>query len=277
MSTFLVTNADMGIGADVALALAADGHSAMATSRSGNRPEAVPPRALLSSTTLDPRDEESARQAIERTVDVFGGLDGVVLHTGVTWFSPVELIPTELFAKTLDSQVLGTLRLLQAALPHLRRSEHGRIIAVSTLGAQQGLPTQAGCCAVKSGLEALLDSLRFEVERFGITVTIVQSGYALPSDVGRLNEVRGLPSDTVYEPLLELIRNSEYIKARGVDPRDVIDSILDVARAERPPFRVPLGQYAAIAEELRRSDEATATETFVSMMGLEPWLTGASG
>ena len=279
MAAFLVTRSDQGIGADLAAALAADGHRVMSASRTGTRPPALDPHDVLTSTAVDMRSIESIREAVLHTVELFGGIDGLILQTGVEWFSPVELMPDDLYAEVVDSQLVGTLRLLRAAIPHLRRSGRGRIIALSSLGARYGLPTQAGCCSVKAAIETMLESLRFEVEPFGTRISIIQGGYSVNTGgqvAGPSSPVRSMPTGSVYEPLLDLARINDCMRTGRVEARVVVELVRHLVQTEQPPFRTTIGSHAAMADGLRRGDDDDALEAFTALTGIEQWLAGTT-
>ena len=75
-----------------------------------------------------------------------------------------------------DTNVLGPLRVIQAALPVMRRQGSGKIINVSSLAGMIAGPVLGAYCASKHALEALTEALRYEVARWGIQVALVESG-----------------------------------------------------------------------------------------------------
>ncbi len=80
-------------------------------------------------------------------------------------------------ATVLDTNLFGILRTTQAALPHMRRQRHGRIINVSSVLGFLPAPYMGIYSASKHAVEGLSETLDHEVRQFGIRVTLVEPSY----------------------------------------------------------------------------------------------------
>ena len=89
----------------------------------------------------------------------------------------------------LETNFWGAVRLVQAALPIMRRQGGGRIVLVSSIGGVVGIPFQAFYSASKFALEGYGEALAYEVTPFGIHVTLVQPGNSA-------DRLRGQPAPT---------------------------------------------------------------------------------
>ncbi|ESO91235.1 hypothetical protein LOTGIDRAFT_105518, partial [Lottia gigantea] len=100
---------------------------------------------------------------------------GVVNNAGINFVGPIELTNIQQIHRVCDVHLFGTVRVTKAFLPLLRQSK-GRIINMSSL---RGVTLRAKLAAYgmsKAGIETFSDSLRLEMARFGIKVSIIQPG-----------------------------------------------------------------------------------------------------
>jgi NAD(P)-dependent dehydrogenase (short-subunit alcohol dehydrogenase family) len=175
----IVTGASSGIGEATARALARRGAAVVLAARAEEKLRflereilAAGDRALAVKT--DVADETSVQAMVERTVGEFDALDILVNNAGLGLSGRVaELRPDDLHY-LFEVNLVGPLRCVQAALPHLPRG--GRIINVSSVLGKRAIPKVGGYCATKFALNALSEALRVEIAERGITVTSVYPG-----------------------------------------------------------------------------------------------------
>lgn len=278
MGTVFITGASRGIGAHVAAGLAADGHKVVAASRSGNRPEGAAPDLDIMSVVADVRDDDSVGAAMTEAVDRFGGIDVAIANAGVGWFAPLEIMPGPSFDETIDTNLLGSIRLIRAAAPHLRASGRGRVIAMSSLAAISGLPGETAYCASKAGLEAALEALRYELLPFGVHVSIIQPGYTAGTGLVVSGRAPGMATDSVYEPLL--VANDaghEEVRQGAESPDLVLDAIREAISSDKPAFRFPLGELGKEAAQMRHLADDEVLAIISELFGLGEWMAQGSG
>jgi NAD(P)-dependent dehydrogenase (short-subunit alcohol dehydrogenase family) len=179
--TVLITGCSSGIGLAAAAAFARRGHQVFAGVRASSdrsaldalRGDGLPIHVV----EADLADEASLRAAVSSVLEASGRLDVVVSNAGVGGGStPVEDITDEMARSVLDTNVLGTLRLLRAALPPLRRQRAGTIVGVTSLSGRLPRPFIGLTSASKHALEALYEALAFEVAPFGLRVRLIEPG-----------------------------------------------------------------------------------------------------
>ena len=171
----LITGCSSGIGEATARRLAAAGWTVYATAR---RPETL--SALRDAgcrvLALDVEQDVSMQAAVETILRESGGIGALVNNAGYSQSGPVETIPLERVRRQFETNVFGLIRLTQLVLPGMRARRQGRIVNIGSMGGRFSLPGGGIYHATKHALEAISDSLRFEVQGFGIHVVLVQPG-----------------------------------------------------------------------------------------------------
>lgn len=273
MAVVLITGASRGIGAHLAVGLAGDGHEVIAVSRSGDLPVGATSELAIRPLAADVTDQASISDAVDRTVTEFGGLDVAIANAGVGYFAPLEIMPATALGETIDTNLVGALRLFQAAGPHLRSSGRGRVIAMSSLAAITGLPGEAAYCASKAGLEAALESMRYELLPFGVRVSVIQPGYTEGTGLVVSGRPPEMETDSVYEPLL-LANDAghEQVRESAESPDLVLQAVRDAMASDEPAFRYPLGELGVEMTELGHAGDEEIMAAVVAVFGLQTWL-----
>jgi NAD(P)-dependent dehydrogenase (short-subunit alcohol dehydrogenase family) len=132
--------------------------------------------AGMTTLPLDVTDETSMASAVASAESQAGPLDVLVNNAGYGLYGPVEQVPMEAIRQQFETNVFGLVRMIQLALPGMRRAGSGRIINVSSMGGRVTLPGGAFYHATKHAVEALSDALRVELHPFGISVVLVEPG-----------------------------------------------------------------------------------------------------
>jgi NAD(P)-dependent dehydrogenase (short-subunit alcohol dehydrogenase family) len=171
----LITGCSTGIGRATAERLARSGRTVYATAR---RPGDLAPLEAAGCRTLalDVTDEASMAAAVDRVVAEEGAVGGLVNNAGYSRSGAVETVPMDDVRAQFETNVFGLVRLSQLVLPSMREHGRGRIVNVSSMGANFTFPGGGLYHATKYAVEAISDALRFEVAGFGVHVSIVQPG-----------------------------------------------------------------------------------------------------
>ena len=216
-SWVLISGASTGIGRATALALAARGFKVLAGVRSESAAQALEATGGgLVPVMLDVTSEESIRAAIARTAELSGadGLSGLINNAGIVVPGPVEFVSSADWRLQFDVNFFGAIELTRAALPLLRKNAaaHGfgtpRLLLVSSIGGRVAQPFLSPYTSSKFALTALGDSLRLELRRQGIGVTVIEPG-AIATDIWGKGDVSAEhftgdnPAIKLYGPELE--------------------------------------------------------------------------
>jgi NADP-dependent 3-hydroxy acid dehydrogenase YdfG len=183
----LVTGASSGIGEATALALAAEGATVALAARRGDRLDALSARiasdggrALVCEADLTREGSPSA--VVERVVDVLGRLDTLVNNAGVMLLGPATEAPLEEWERMVSLNVAAVLRCAHAALPHLLTAAEDSprgvsdMVNVSSTAGRQVKPGSGVYNLTKHGLGAFSESLRMEVSRRHLRVSLIEPG-----------------------------------------------------------------------------------------------------
>ncbi|WP_254524156.1 SDR family oxidoreductase [Natrinema caseinilyticum] len=245
----LITGCSSGIGRATARAFLDDEWQVFATARNVDDIESLA-EAGCETLALDVTEPEGVARAVEETVDIAGALDCVVNNAGYAQMGPLEDVATVDLHRQFDVNVYGPHRLTRAAVPHMRAQGEGRIVNVSSVIGRISIPGAGAYAGSKHALEAMSDSLRGEVEEFGIDVVVVEPGPVETNFSDRADDE--LPDEDrtpAYESLYELYDDAELIGSGAggpfaSDPEDVADAILEAATSPDPPARYPVGPLA---------------------------------
>jgi NAD(P)-dependent dehydrogenase (short-subunit alcohol dehydrogenase family) len=171
----LVTGCSSGIGRATAERLAARGYTVYATAR---RPQAIADLEARGCRVLalDVTDESSMQAAVAVVCDEHGAVGALVNNAGYSQSGAVEEVPMAEVRRQFETNVFGLVRMCQLVLPGMRMQRYGRIVNVSSMGANFTFPGGGFYHATKYAVEAISDAMRFEVKGFGIDVVIVQPG-----------------------------------------------------------------------------------------------------
>src|SRR3954447_12952117 len=171
----LITGCSTGIGRATAEHLAGKGHTVYATAR---RPESISDLESKGCKTLalDVTDEASMQAAVDHVVAAEGAVGALVNNAGYSQSGALETLDMADVQRQFDTNVFGLLRMCQLCLPGMRDQGWGRIVNISSMGANMVFPGGGIYHATKYAVDAMSDALRFEVKGFGVDVVIIQPG-----------------------------------------------------------------------------------------------------
>jgi len=257
----LITGCSTGIGRATAAHLAAKGWTVYATAR---RPETIADLEAAGCRTLglDVTDDASMEAAVA-TVEAEHGAVGVLINNaGYSQSGAVESVPMADVRRQFETNVFGLVRLTQLVLPGMRRQGWGKVVNMSSMGANFVFPGGGFYHATKYAVDAISDALRFEVKGFGIDVIIIQPGLiktefghaavgAVPDDdgaYGEFNAAVGEATEGAYDsgPLGKL----------GGGPEAVAKMIEKALNSNRPKprYRVTPSAHLLVAQRSLMTD-----------------------
>jgi NADP-dependent 3-hydroxy acid dehydrogenase YdfG len=180
----LITGASAGIGTALARALAHRGVQIAIAARRMDRLRALADEiAGLGGAAVpievDVRDEASVRAMIDQATQRFGGLDILIPNAGLGYRAPIIDGDPARWKLMLDTNVFGVLLTLKYGVPHLVRRGQGDVFLLSSIAGHVVGNGGAGYSATKFAVNAIGESLRKEVTRNNIRVTILAPGVVI--------------------------------------------------------------------------------------------------
>jgi NADP-dependent 3-hydroxy acid dehydrogenase YdfG len=176
--TILIIGASSGFGRDTAETLHRAGHIVYASLRDAqgkNRAAAEALRELgINTVELDVRDDASVDAGVKNVLAQGGKIDVLVNNAGIASAGVTEAFTTEEAKAIFDTNVIGLLRVTRAVLPSMRHQHDGLIINIGSVLGRVTFPFLGIYGASKFAVEALTDSLRYELSQLGIEVVEVQ-------------------------------------------------------------------------------------------------------
>ena len=190
---------------------------------------------------LDVTKPDQAKAAVEQAHEHFGKLDIVLNNAGYSLVGTIEEASADDVRTLYETNILGPIAVIQAALPLLRAQGYGHILGTSSGLGHVTLPVIGYYCSSKWAFEAIHESLAKEVEAFGIKVTIIEPG-AYATEFGSQESLKFAPGLDIYEDF----KTQFFGRLRGMergDPNATPDALFKVVDAENPPLRFNLGSH----------------------------------
>ncbi len=245
--TWFITGTSSGFGRALTEELLESGDRVAATVRNPASMDRLKERygARLWLATLDVTDADSIRQVVSAAFDQLGHIDVVVNNAGYGLAGAAEELTDRQIQHQIDTNLLGSIQVVRAALPFLRNQGGGRVIQLASMGGQMAFPGLSLYHATKWGIEGFIEATAQDVAPFGIEFTIVEPGSAR-TNFGGSSMAAGEPMP-VYDvtPVGDLRRAA----AAGAfptpgDPRKMAQAIIDSTYCRPAPRRLALGSDA---------------------------------
>ncbi|MEU8890475.1 SDR family oxidoreductase [Streptomyces sp. NPDC048442] len=263
-----VTGAGCGLGTDIARQALTAGHQVAAT---GCRPENVL-KALggeyenLLVTALDITSTHATQAAVDAAVTRFGRIDVLINNAATFQAGYFEEISDAQMRAQMETNLFGPMNITRAVLPVMREQRAGHIVTVSSIAGLVGQEFCVAYAASKFGIEGWMESLRYDVEPYGIRTTIVEPGFFRTELL--------VDSSTSWAELSvdDYAERTKTTKAmwqsmngqQAVHPAKLADALLRVIELDTPPLRFVAGYDAIPTAEAKGAGitaQATASRT----------------
>jgi NAD(P)-dependent dehydrogenase (short-subunit alcohol dehydrogenase family) len=243
---WFITGASSGIGRNLTEQLLETGHTVFATLR---KPELLNHLAekhpgRLHVDYLELTDLASIEKAVTNAYEKLGQIDIAVSNAGIGVFGAVEELDSSMIIKQLEVNLLGSIMLIKALIPFLRKQpEGGHIVQVSSEGGQITYPGFSLYHASKWGIEGFVEATAQDVSSFNIRFTIAEPG---PTGTNFGNSLRIAEPMDAYQstPVNEIRKFIDAGFGELDDVADVVEAIIKCTTLKNPPLRLPIGSVA---------------------------------
>ncbi|ATV42664.1 SDR family oxidoreductase [Pectobacterium sp. CHL-2024] len=241
--TIIITGASSGFGLLVAKSLQKIGHTVIGTSREPEKHQHNVPFKLLK---LDIDNEDSVAAFRQNVISEVGRLDVLINNAGYMVTGLAEETSIDLGRKQFETNFWGTVRVTNALLPLFREQKHGQIITVSSIVGLIGPPNLSYYTASKHAVQGYFKSLRFELDHFNISVSMVEPVW-FKTNLGH-NAVAATGERIEDYDSYRLQANAATQK--GIEdaesPEAVVRTIGNLIEAKKPKFSNPVGKMTGM-------------------------------
>jgi NAD(P)-dependent dehydrogenase (short-subunit alcohol dehydrogenase family) len=236
----LITGASQGIGQAVANEFLQRGHIVYGTSRKWKENADTG----FNNLDMDIVDPKSVEVGIKAIIEKEGRLDVLINNAGISHTGSIEDISTDIARSVFETNYIGTVNTIKAALPLMRKQGGGDIVNIGSLAGKIGVPFQAHYSASKYAIEGLSEALAHEVRKFGIRILLIE-----PGDVGTEiweNTDKAIAPDSVYKNALDryfAVKENE-MGTNADPPENVARKIADIVLSDTKTLRHPVAKGA---------------------------------
>ncbi len=206
--------------------------------------------------SLDVTDTPAIRNVVNAAFQHFDRIDVIFNNAGYGLLGAAEELTDEQIIHELNTNLVGSIQVVRAALPHLRTQGSGRILQMSSIGGQIAGPGMSLYHASKWGIEGFFESLTQDIAPFNIQTTVIEPGGARTAifDAGRLVHGPALPAydGTPARQMQAFLKSGTYVPSG--DPVKMMQAVIDSVDLAEAPKRLTLGSdaYSAMHDVLTK-------------------------
>ncbi|XP_027337566.1 short-chain dehydrogenase cctT-like [Abrus precatorius] len=236
-----------GIGHALARAFADNKCKVVATSRSLSSMAELEHDQRMFLQELDVQSDESVRRVVDAVIDKYGRIDVLVNNAGVLCVGPLAEVPLPAIQSTFDTNVFGSMRMVQAAVPHMGKRKQGTIVNIGSVAGLASVPWSGTYSASKAALHALTDTLRLELGHFGIDVVNVVPG-AIKSNIGNsaMANYNLMPEWNLFKPFEAAIKERACLSqgSKSTPTDEFAKTTVSAILKKNPPAWFSYGHYS---------------------------------
>ena len=182
---------------------------------------------------LDIRDRDAVRAFRDAVLEKWGYVDVVMSNVGVPFFGPFEEVDLDAALRAFEINVIGAAALFQSFIPGMRERRAGKLVAMASLVGRIPFPFESIYSSTKFAVEGLVQSLKFEVEPYGIQVALIE-----PAQVSTGFAEKALktlePSSPYYERAKRFVERDKELVRKATTPAVAAKKIAAVVLADKP-------------------------------------------
>lgn len=248
--TVLITGTSSGVGKSTAMYFHNKGWNVAATMRNVNKGAHFDGLDHLLCIELDVTKIDSIKKAVQLTINKFGSIDAVINNAAYTLTGPFEAAAPEQIKDFYDVDVFGVMNVTREVLPHFRKLGRGTFVNITSLGGRIGMPLSSFYASAKWAVEGFSESIRFELEKLGILVKIVEPGGIKTNFAKNAIIVRKKDVPSYEDSMKRRIEAYEKRKDKLNDPLTIAKVIYEAATDNKKRLRYLAGNDAKLLWKL---------------------------
>ena len=278
MKVAIVTGSSTGNGFETSLLLAKNGFYTYATMRNIDKSTRIKEIAKKDSLPLeviqlDVTDDKSVIDTINVISNRQGRIDVLVNNAGYEHHGAVEELSIEEIKTQFETNFFGAVRVLKAVLPVMRKQRSGAIVNISSIGGRIGVPLNSAYVGSKFALEGFSESMKYELEGFGINVILIEPGAVKTNYLDNAKQAqKAMNPDSPYAEFSKKASagvRERFKEASSSSPNQVAEVILSAIKSEKPNTRYLVGNDAIAIKERRKNSSDSELEVWIKESLLE--------
>lgn len=256
MKKILITGAGTGFGRKTAITLAQRGHEVIAATYDDKQAQSLQAYALqqavsLTVIKLDITKAEDIAQVNDMDLDVL--INNAAIGEG----GALVEVPLERIRKNLETNVIGTIAMIQAAAPNMMHKRNGTIILVTSLAGRVPLPFLSPYSMSKYALESAGAALSEELKPFNVNVSMIEPGpYGTGfNEENMAKKYAWMDEHSLYQSHLDYIKKTEkrlILSMQQDDISPVINAMVRATEAKKPKLRYAVPTWMGIGVNILR-------------------------
>ena len=240
MLSVVVTGSSTGIGYQMSKTLIANGYRVFGSVR--NNKDATRVSSELGSNFVpllfDVTNEDAVKASVKQVGDLLENqtLAGLINNAGIAVFGAVQNLTAEEFKYQFDVNLLGVFHCTQAYMDLLgadksRNGEPGKIINISSISGELGMPFMAAYNMSKFGLEGFSESLRRELMLFGIDVVVVAPGPVktpIWTKVDKIGMIKRYDNSAFRKVFSKMLHFTDVLEKTAVSPEVIAARVMSI-------------------------------------------------
>ena len=256
----IITGCSSGIGYETSILLAKNGFKTYATMRNVEKGDKLKDIAEkenldLKIIKLDVTDDYSIKNAINEIIQETSRIDILVNNAGNNIAGTVEDLSIEEFKEQFETNFFGLVRVTKAVLPIMRNQKSGIIVNLSSIVGKMAIPLNSAYTSSKFAVEGFSESVRYELEDFGIKVILIEPGVIKSNFYENIKMSKNSLADpkSPYQPITQKIFEAFLSMIQYAFPAKIVaDVILEAITSDNPKIRYAVGDDAKSITEAKK-------------------------
>jgi short-subunit dehydrogenase len=256
----IITGCSSGIGYETSILLAKNGFKTYATMRNVEKGDKLKDIAEkenldLKIIKLDVTDDYSIKNAINEIIQETTRIDILVNNAGNNIAGTVEDLSIEEFKEQFETNFFGLVRVTKAVLPIMRNQNSGIILNLSSIVGKMAIPLNSAYTSSKFAVEGFSESVRYELEDFGIKVILIEPGVIKSNFYENIKMSKNSLADpkSPYQPITQKIFEAFLSMIQYAFPAKIVaDVILEAITSDNPKIRYAVGDDAKSITEAKK-------------------------